>query len=205
MSSVSSAVMRHGIVEDALALCIGILLISLGIQSYIQLHLLTGSTAGIAFLSAYLSGVGFGVCFFLINLPFYVLAFKRMGWVFTLKTFAAISALTLSSLYLPNVVQFARLTPLYGCLLGGCLMGVGFLILFRHGFSLGGINVLALYCQKQYGISTGKLQMTIDVVIMIAALWVVEPLSVLYSLLGALVLNAILVLNFKSNRYVAFS
>lgn len=203
--SIPPEVQRHRPIEDVLALCIGILLISLGVQSYVFLHLLTGSTAGMAFLAAYSSGMSFGVCFFIINLPFYILAIKRMGWLFTLKTFAAISALSLSSIYMPRLVQFDMLSPLYGCILGGCLMGVGFLILFRHGFSLGGINILALYCQKRYGISTGKLQMSIDLLIMAVAFFVVEPMSVLYSLVGAVLLNMILMLNFKSSRYVAFS
>lgn len=198
-------VQRHRPFEDVLALCIGVLLISLGVQCYVTLHLLTGSTAGMAFLTAYTSGLSFGACFFIINLPFYILAIKRMGWLFTLKTFAAISALSLSSMYMPRLVQFESLSPLYGCVSGGCLMGVGFLILFRHGFSLGGINILALYCQKRYGISTGKLQMAIDLVIMVIALFIVEPMSVLYSLVGAVLLNLILMINFKLNRYIAFS
>ena len=47
--------------------------------------LLTGGTAGVAFLIHYATGWNFGLVFFAINLPFYGLAWKRMGKRFTLQ------------------------------------------------------------------------------------------------------------------------
>ena len=87
----------HSLWEDAMAMLVGTLFVALGVTLYTQATLLTGSTAGMAFLLQYASGWPFGVWFFLINLPFYWLAIRRMGWSFTLRTFAAIGLVSLFS------------------------------------------------------------------------------------------------------------
>ena len=89
-------------------------------------------------------GWRFGVGFFLINLPFYWLAIRRMGWNFTLRTFVAIALVSVFSELTAGWVSFASLQPLYAALMGGSLIGIGMLVLFRHRTSLGGINILAL-------------------------------------------------------------
>jgi len=80
----------HSLIEDALAIVLGTLMVSFGVIMLKQAGALTGSSAGIAFLISYLSPLSFGSAFFLINLPFYWLAVRRMGWEFTLKTFCAV-------------------------------------------------------------------------------------------------------------------
>lgn len=206
---------RHHPLEDALALVISILLISFGVQCYLFQHFLTGSTAGMAFLISYVSPWSFGTCFFVINLPFYILSFMRMGWQFTVRTFIAVAMLSCVSNVLSGKLtlwgyhiaplQGMQMHPLYASIMGGLLMGVGFLILFRHGFSLGGINILALFCQKQFGIRAGLLQMIIDLCLMAIAFAVLPWDAVLYSVIGAVLLNLVLLMNFNSKRYIAFS
>ena len=73
----------HRLYEDVQALITGTLFVALGVLMYRQAGLLTGGTAGLAFLTHYASGVDFGLAFFCINLPFYVFAWKRMGWQLT--------------------------------------------------------------------------------------------------------------------------
>ena len=206
---------RHHPLEDALALVIGILLISFGVRCYLLQNFMVGSTAGMAFLIHYVSAWSFGSCFFVINLPFYILSFMRMGWQFTVRTFIAVIMLSYSTDILSGKLtlfgyhiepfQGMHMHPLYASVMGGLLMGVGFLILFRHGFSLGGINILALFCQKQFGIRAGLLQMIIDLCLMAVAFTVLSWDAVLYSVIGAVLLNLVLLMNFNSKRYIAFS
>jgi uncharacterized membrane-anchored protein YitT (DUF2179 family) len=81
-------------------------------------------------------------------------------------------------------------------------VGVGLLILFRHGASLGGINILALILQEKVGWRAGYVQMVIDVAIVLFSLTVVSPWVVLVSAAGAVVLNLVLALNHKQGRYL---
>jgi uncharacterized membrane-anchored protein YitT (DUF2179 family) len=194
---------RHSGFEDAQALVTGTLLISLAVLMYRHAGLLSGGTAGLAFLGHYASGWRFGTLFFLINLPFYWLAWRRMGTAFTLKTFAAVVLLSLQTEWLPQWLSFQTLQPLYAAVMGGMLMGTGFLILFRHRASLGGVGILALVLQEQRGWRAGHVQMAVDCVIVAAAFWLVEPTRVLLSILGAVALNMVLAINHRPGRYIA--
>ena len=76
---------RHPLWEDALALLLGTAMVALGIAFYSHAGLLTGGTVGLAFLLKYFAGWPFGLVFFTLNIPFYLLAIWRMGWSFTLR------------------------------------------------------------------------------------------------------------------------
>lgn len=196
---------QHSLTEDALALITATPLVALGITFYSHAELLTGSTAGLAFLIKYLTGWGFGPVFFVLNLPFYVLAFLRMGWKFTLRTFCAVALVSLFAELTPQWVSFQQINPVYAALLGGMCMGLGMLMLFRHRASLGGVNILALYLQDRFNIRAGKFQMSVDLVIVLAALLVLPVDKVLLSIAGAAILNLILTLNHKPGRYQGVS
>ena len=170
---------------------------------YRQAGLLTGGTAGLAFLTHYASGVDFGLAFFCINLPFYVFAWKRMGAAFTVKTFAAVALLSLFVHFLPLGLSFATLSVPLAVVLGGLLIGAGMLMLFRHKASLGGLNVLVLYLQDRMGWRAGKIQMALDSLIVLGAFFVADWERVAWSILGAVVLNMTLAINHRPGRYMA--
>ncbi|ANL39024.1 hypothetical protein AMC86_CH00600 [Rhizobium phaseoli] len=81
---------RHSPIEDVQGIFSGSLVAALGLYVLASAGLLTGSTAGVAFLLHYAFGVNFGLAFFLLNLPFFYLSWKRLGMAFTMKTFIAI-------------------------------------------------------------------------------------------------------------------
>lgn len=205
MTIVEPQAPRHSLIEDIFAIIVGTLLVSFGIAMFKQAGLLTGSTAGLAFLIYYLTGLPFGAVFFVVNLPFYYLAFKRMGWRFTLKTFCAVGLVSVMSETHTRFISFAAVDPFYTGLLGGLVMGVGFLALFRHQASLGGVNILALYVQDRYGIRAGKLQMAIDLTILAVSYFVVDGKAMLASVLGAVAINLVIWMNHRRDRYVAWS
>lgn len=200
---VTPPAVRHTLFDDAQALVTGTLLIALGVAMFRHAGLLTGGTAGLAFLVHYATDLRFGAIFFVINLPFYWIAWRRMGRVFTFKTFAAVALVSTFTELQPLVLRFESLHPLYAAVMGGLLMGAGFLILFRHQASLGGVGIVALMLQQERGWSAGRIQMGVDAVIVLAALFVVEPGRIAASLAGALALNLTLAVNHKPGRYVA--
>mgnify|MGYP000217458036 CR=1 FL=1 len=83
--------------------------------------------AGLALLMSYASGWGFGLIFFLVNLPFYILAVKRMGWGFTIRTFTAVALVSILSKLNGAWIDFSHLDPLYATIIGGGLIGTGLL------------------------------------------------------------------------------
>jgi uncharacterized membrane-anchored protein YitT (DUF2179 family) len=196
---------QHRLHEDIQALVTGTLFVALGVVMFGHAGLLTGGTAGIAFLIhyAYAADISFSLAFFVVNLPFYVFAWRRMGAAFTLKTFAAVALLSLFTHFLPRGLAFEHLSPPLAAVLGGLLCGTGMLILFRHRASLGGLNVLVLYLQERLGWRAGKVQMAIDSLIVLGAFWVTDWERVALSVLGAVVLNLTLAINHRPGRYMA--
>ncbi len=191
----------HSRIEDALAIVLGTLLVSFGVVMLKQAGALTGSTAGIAFLLNYLSPLSFGSAFFLINLPFYWLAVRRMGWEFTLKTFCAVGLVSLFTHLHPLFIHFSALNPFYATLFGNVVMGIGFIVLFRHKASLGGVNILALWLQDRLGLRAGKVQMAVDTCVVCASLFVVSLPMLMASIAGAIILNLIIAMNHRPGRY----
>ena len=195
---------RHSAFDDAQAIVTGTLFVTLGLMLFRQAGLLTGGTAGIALVVHYALGWRFGVLFFVVNLPFYWLAWRRMGVRFTLKTFAAVALLSVLSEQLPSLLAIERVQPLFGALTGGLLAGAGFLILFRHGASLGGLNVLVLWLSQRTGWRAGYLQLGFDVCILLAATPWVDATRLALSVLAAAAMNVALAVNHRRGRYFAF-
>jgi uncharacterized membrane-anchored protein YitT (DUF2179 family) len=195
----------HTRFDDAQALVTGALFVAMGMSLFRAAGLLTGGTAGVAFLVHYATGWPFGLVFFAINLPFYALAWRAFGAAFTLKTFAAIALVSAAAEAIPRLVAFARIEPWFAAVMGGCLIGAGLLMLFRHRASLGGLNVLALLLQERRGWRAGRVQMAFDVAIVAAAFAIVEPSRVALSVLGAVALNLVVAINHKPGRYLGVS
>lgn len=196
-----TATPQHSLLEDVQALVSGTLLFAFAIVLFRQAGLLTGGTAGLAFLGHYASHLSFGVLYFVINIPFYVFGLLALGRAFTFKTFCAVGLLSLYSEVLPRWIHIESINPVFAAIIGGLLAGAGLLMLVRHRASLGGLGVMAIYLQKKRGWSAGTLQMIADGFIVCGALAIVDPLRVALSILGALVLNMVLTINHRPGRY----
>jgi uncharacterized membrane-anchored protein YitT (DUF2179 family) len=201
--ALNSSADRHSLFDDAQGLVAGSMLAVLGVSLLSGAGLLTGGTAGMAFLLHYATGWSFGLCFFAVNLPFYYLAFRRLGPAFTLKTFAAIALTSALSEIVPRFISLSHVDPIVGALFGGLVIGAGMLALFRHRASLGGVGILALYIQERFGWRAGLVQLGFDGVILALSFFVASPFIIACSVLGAVVLNLTLAINHRKDRYIA--
>ena len=194
---------RHSLTEDAMGLVFGATMAAFGITLLTHLGLVTGQTAGLAILISYATGWGFGPVFFAVNLPFYVVGYLRMGWRFTLNTFIAVALLSALSIWMPQHLHFGAVTPWLGAVLFGFLSGSALLALFRHGASLGGIGILALMLQDRLGWRAGWVQLGFDALLFAAAFLVVPARIVVISFVGSLVVNLVIAMNHRRDRYIA--
>ncbi|MGR3248480.1 MAG: YitT family protein [Paracoccus sp. (in: a-proteobacteria)] len=194
---------HHTPIADAQGLLFGTTMASVGILILTHLGLVTGQTAGLAVVISYATGWGFGPVFFVLNLPFYWLGYRRIGLRFTIRTFIAVAMMSVISTLLPEFFQIAYLHPAPGAVIFGMIVGAGLLAIFRHGASLGGVGVLALYLQDSTGFRAGWTQLVFDVFVFVAAFFVIPPDKVLWSALGALVVNLVIAINHRRDWYVA--
>lgn len=195
--------LSHSLIEDAQGIAYGAGMAAFGVIILTHLGFVTGQTAGLAILISYATGWGFGPVFFVVNLPFYIVGYLRFGWIFTLKSFLAVAILSALVQWLPGQISFAHLSPLVGAVLSGFITGSALLALFRHGASLGGVGIVALYIQDKTGFRAGWVQLLFDALIFAVALTLRDVTTVAWSFLGALVLNLVIAINHRRDRYIA--
>lgn len=195
---------RHSLLEDALGLLTGTFVVSLGLFLLQSVGAVTGGTAGLSLLVSYAVDLPFGWLFALVNLPFFALAIWKKGWDFTLRTGLSIALVSLFSSLQAAMFGTIDVPTYFGVLGGNVLAGVGLLIVFRHRSSIGGFNIVALVAQERLGWRAGYVQMALDTAVVLLALTVVEPLTVLVSAVGAALLNLVLALNHRPGRYMGY-
>lgn len=195
-------VQRHTPVEDGQGLVVASLLSAFGMSLYAAGGLLTGGMSGASLLLHYVTGWNFGLLFILSNLPFYWLSMRRMGWEFTIKTFCAVGITGLIADSLHRFIRYEYMATWFAAVFGGVLVGIGILSFIRHRASLGGVGIMGVYLQQSRGWSAGKVQMAFDCTLMLMALTILPFSNVVYSALGAVVLNLVLIFNHKPGRYM---
>lgn len=196
---------KHRLYEDALALTLGTLFVAFGMALYAKSLFMVGGTAGLGLLLQYATGWGFWFTFSAINLPFYLLSIRRLGWAFTARTFLAVSLVSLFMKLTSGWVEIARVDPVYAALFGGAVTGTGLLMLFRHRAGLGGFQILATWLQDRFDIRAGWVLMGLDACILALSSSLLNPTQLALSVLGTAMINLILALNHKPGRYLAVS
>jgi uncharacterized membrane-anchored protein YitT (DUF2179 family) len=192
----------HSRSEDVAAVITGALLASFGLYLLESGGAVTGGTPGLGLLLAKVTPLPFALAYAAVNVPFVVLAVLRRGWRFTLRSATAVALLASFSYLHPLALPLDHIEPVYAVLLGNLLAGVGLVVLFRHGSSLGGFAVVALECQDRLGWRAGYVQLACDAVVLLLSAFVIAPLILLLSLAGVVVLNAVLAVNHRPGRYL---
>ncbi len=191
----------HTSAEDVLALIVGSGFIAFGLMMQKAAGLVVGGIAGAALIASYLTHINVGVLFLFLNLPFYVFGQWVLGWPFTVKTLLVGALLAGFSLLFPHAIDLHRVEPLFAAVFGGSMIGMGLLALARHRTSVGGIGVVIVYLQRRHGVSTGRSQLTSDVLIIAASLIAIDLKHVALSVLGAMALSLVLIVNHRPGRY----
>lgn len=192
---------KHALWEDAIALVTGAFLISWGMFLLKTIGGVSGGLAGVSFLVTYATGWRLGLVFFVVNLPFYYLAWRRLGPRFTVKTLATVALISIGTGLHRLYIDVSHVAIPYAAIFAGLAIGMGMLVLFRHGASAGGFGILAAYMQERHGIRAGYVQGALDVVVVIASLALVDLWTLAWSVVGALVLNLVLAINHRPGRY----
>ena len=198
----SPAVHPHSRLEDAQGILFGAVMAAFGAMLLSSAGLITGQLAGLALLVAQATGWGFGPVYLVLSLPFYGFGYRRLGVGFLRRTVAAVLLMVATSMLLPRLIGFDALHPGAPAVLAGFVSGAGLLALFRHRTSLGGIGAVALDLQDRLGVKAGWVQMGFDAALFVVALALMPWDRVLWSALGAAVLNLVIAINHRRDRYI---
>lgn len=195
------SIIRHKWYEDAWALMLGAFLVSMGAIFFSTGKVLTGGVSGASLILSYLTPFQYGVFFFVLNLPFYLLAILRMGWTFTLKTTAVVTMISGFSIVLRPFVGIENVHPLLAAVFASCLVGIGMIILFRHGSGVGGASILAHFLQERGIMRAGIFLLIFDLTVLSAGIFVLPWQNLVFSVIGAVVMNIEIAMNHRPGRY----
>ena len=194
----------HSRIEDIYALIVGCILLTLGLVFLKTAGLVTGGIAGIALLLSYVVPWPPGLLFTIINIPFFIFAYRAMGPGFMWKTVAVNAGIAAFSVAMNFGLQIEHISPAFAAIVGGTVIGMGVLSLARHGAGVGGTGVVTLWLFKRYGINAGLSQISFDIVILLVSLSVVSPLRLAWSAVSAIAISGILIAWHRPGRYTGF-
>ena len=132
-------------------------------------HIVSGGVTGIAQIVNMLTGFPVGVFTILMNIPLFLLAWKKLG-----RRFVALTAVCmgLSSVSIDLLEKLARpLTedPMLAAVYGGGIKGVGFGLIYTTGATTGGADIPARMLRRKYPhINFGTFSLGINAVIILS-------------------------------------
>ncbi len=162
---------------------VGSILAAVGLQLFLlPNHLLDGGVTGISILSAYLTGIPFGVFLLVLNIPFVFLGFKKFGKDFALCS--AVGIATLAALTFFHVPHGFTDVPILAAVFGGIFVGIGSGLVIRYGGIIDGSDTIAVLIDRVTVFSVGEAIMVINGIIIAAAGFVFGWENALYSLIA---------------------
>lgn len=153
------------------AIIFGELLCSIAITYFFVPHkLLSGGVGGVGILLQYLTSYSSGIFIFLINIPIFIIGFKKLSKSFMLYTFLSTNLLSLyllvlNHLNLPFMIEDIVLSSIFG----GLINGIGMGLMFRNSTSQGGLDIIAIIFRKEKNINVGTALMAMNFFIVLVA------------------------------------
>ena len=142
-----------------------------------------GGVTGIATVINFLNDkLPIGVLIIALNIPLLLMNIKVSGFRSMIKTVLGIAA-TSVAIDLMTFLPYTLEDPLLCAILGGVTMGTGAGLLLTRGFTTGGSDLSAVLLKKRIKwLSTGRLILIIDVIVVVCAAIVMKSFeTVIYS------------------------
>jgi len=167
--------------ESALIVC-GVICACFGLKSFlIPNHFIDGGVTGISLLVSALTKFNLSYLIVLINIPFVILGYKQIGRGFAIKTSIAITALSLSLIFIPFVpITHEKLLIAF---FGGFFLGAGIGLAMRGGCVIDGTEVLALYISRKSQLTVGNIILILNIIIFAFAAYFINIDTALYAIL----------------------
>lgn len=150
-------------------LTIGAVIVAFALESFMFPHkIFDGGVIGVSMMLSYLTHTQLGLLIFLINLPFLVLAFSKLGVRFVLQTLYAVSVLSIFT----NVFhwEIATKDPLLAPIFGGIILGTGVGLVLKNNASLDGTEIMSIRLSQKFSfMSVGQFLMGFNLFIYMVA------------------------------------
>ena len=164
-------------------LTLGAIIAAFAIEEFLVPNsIFDGGVTGISMIVAHFIPVPLGVLIFVINIPFVIVAYKRMGRDFVIRLIYAIALFSImTGVFAP--VENATREMLLAVTYGGVLLGLGVGLVLRGGGCLDGTEIVAVILNRNLSMSTGQIILIFNIFIFGVAGLVFDIDRGMYSLL----------------------
>ena len=162
---------------------IDLLMIALGCAIYgISLDMISvpnkladGGLSGISLILRHFWGINMGLSTLILNIPLILLGYRFMGkrlLAYTIWGTVSLSFFLWFWRSVPIIKQLDLEHDLFlSAISAGVLSGIGLGLVFRYNGTSGGTDIIARICQIKFGISSGKMLLFCDAVVLFASLF----------------------------------
>lgn len=192
-----SSAKHHGpllTVSDIIYLILGVLSASFALKSFlVPNHFLDGGVTGLSLLLFEVKGWNLGLLLILLNIPFIILSYFKVGRHFAIRSSLTIVLIALTMYFIP----FPELThdKLLVAMFGGFFLGIGIGLSMRGGGTFDGMEVLALLTFKKSSFSITEIILGMNLVIFMIAAAFIKVETALYAILTYIIAS-------QTTRYV---
>ncbi|MCL1975384.1 MAG: YitT family protein [Firmicutes bacterium] len=181
-------------IQNYLVITAGALLFAVGISLFSEpFHIAPGGISGLAIIINYLVSLPVGLTIICINIPLFFAGFLKLGRSFVISS---LYAMLLSSVLIDQLAHIEPFVedPLLAALYGGLLIGAGMGLVFVHGASTGGSDIIVRLLRLRFaGLKLGRIMFLTDLfVIALAAIVFGDLNRALYAIITVYV-NSIVI------------
>lgn len=165
---------------------IGTIFIALGINMFIvHANILSGGLSGIALIIQYVTKIPAGYTVLILNIPLFLISFKRINKRFTVYSFIGTIFLSFFLVITSGTKDLLSINdPLVLCIYGGVLTGAGLGIVFSNYGSTGGLDIVTILIKQKYqNFQIGTISFAVSAIIVLVGAIIFGLSSALYTLI----------------------
>lgn len=191
-NDISIRTMIFRILKKFFFLTVGPLIAAYALECFlVPNNIIDGGIIGVSIILAHITKYNLGLLIFILNLPFILLAFNKIGKKFVLQTFYAIGILSLGTNFFHHIENVTS-DLLLATVFGGILLGLGVGIVLKNEGSMDGTEIMSLVLSKKFGFSIGEIIMGFNVIIYGAAGFVFGPEKAMYAIITYFIASKII-------------
>lgn len=161
----------------------GVLCLAFALNSFlIPKGFIDGGVTGLSILISKKMPIHIGIPLIVLNIPFVIIGYKKIGKSFAVQTSLAIILLVIAMHFLPDY-EVPTDEYLLVAIFGGFFIGLGIGLAIKGGCVLDGLEVIADYTHKKSGFSTSEIVMLFNTALFIIAAKFFSVEQAMYSII----------------------
>lgn len=191
----NSKIFNKQMYKDMFFVALGSLVATLGVNLFlVNANLLSAGLSGITLIVQYVTGFSAGYLFFILNIPLFILSYKKLNKRFTFLSLIGGVTFSIGLIItdpLTNVIKIDDIMLL--SMYGGVISGIGYGIVFSNRGSTGGLDIISAYIKKKYdSFDIGSISFVVNCIIVLVSIFFFGASSALYTLFSMYITSYLL-------------